>query len=71
MPTQTIHERIRQARTDAGLTQTRLSELSGVRQGRISTLETRTNASPTVDELRELSKALGVTADWLLGLGAP
>lgn len=46
------------ARKDAGLTQKRLSELTGISQGDISKLETG-SANPSLRTLRRLAGALG------------
>lgn len=63
---ETIHDRIRGARQRARMTQAELAAAVGGWQSRISKLES--DGVPTTQELRELSRALGVSADWLLGL---
>lgn len=62
-------ERLRLARQRAALTQEELSQLCGVgKHGRrVSAWETAANI-PSVEHLRSMAQALGVSADWLLGL---
>lgn len=47
-----------EARTDMGITQKQLSEMSGVRQSNISRIE-RGTCSPTIRTLSELAYAMG------------
>lgn len=51
--------KIREKREEQGLTQERLSELSGVSRSLINQLETGKIASTTTDTLRKLANALG------------
>jgi transcriptional regulator with XRE-family HTH domain len=59
--------RIRERRKALGLSQDDLAELAGCLQTQISRYENN-EALPQSDALRALAKALGVSADWLLGL---
>lgn len=54
-------KRLRDARRDAGLSQTALAARSGVSQTYISDLETGTLANPTIAVLRRLETALRCT----------
>ena len=47
-----------EARTDMGITQKQLSEMSGVRQSNISRIE-RGTCSPTIQTLSQLAYAMG------------
>jgi len=61
--------RILQARKDMNLTQKRLSELSGVSQATISEYESsKVSTTPGIDNVFKLSKTLGVSIDYLLGM---
>lgn len=66
-----LAKRLRQARQARHLSQGGLAAALGgeVTQSAISYWESGKNL-PTVDSLRELCRALGVSADWLLGLDA-
>lgn len=59
----TVGNRVKQARTKAGMTQEMLARISGVAQARISALELNKNKSSRY--LIELSTALGVEPAWL------
>ena len=59
-------ERIAQARVAAGLTQKQLAEKLGTSQ-RVITYWEREAAGLRADQLSKLARALGVTADFLLG----
>jgi DNA-binding XRE family transcriptional regulator len=58
-PELTIVNSLQALRTEYGLTQTELSEISGVSQGDISKIE-RGLLSPTIKSLKKLAKALKV-----------
>jgi transcriptional regulator with XRE-family HTH domain len=61
-------ERLRQARQRAGWSQTELGKRSGVHHMAISRLERGDKKDVTGGTLRKLAIALGVSADWLLGI---
>ena len=63
-----VGNRIRQARVLAGLTQEQLAEMIGVSRTAIARWETA-EAEPTLDHLLDLTRALRVSADYLLGIG--
>lgn len=67
MTTTTLGTRIHAARIEAGLTQVELSARVGVTQGLLSSYE-RGEKRPSVETLTALARALGCSADWLLGL---
>lgn len=62
-----IGQRLKEARKKAGLTQKRLAEIAGLSAGAYSTYEVGTREL-SLATLVTLTKALGVSADWLLGL---
>lgn len=59
-------DRLREIREKRGMTQTLLSERSGVSQSKISSYEGKT--SPKPDVIAKLAVALQTTADFLTGL---
>lgn len=59
-------ERLRQARTDAGMSQRDLERLSGIPKSRISRYENG-HLLPSLGGLRKLSKSLGLPDSSLLG----
>jgi transcriptional regulator with XRE-family HTH domain len=59
---------LKEARQRAGWSQTELGKRSGVHAMAISRLERGDKKDVTGATLRKLSIALGVSADWLLGL---
>lgn len=61
----TIGQRVKQERERYGWSQAHLSDISGVPQTTISTIESRTK-SPNVIVLNKLAKSLGTTVDDLL-----
>lgn len=61
----TAGQNVKRLRERLGLSQTQLSELSGVPQTTISTIELRSK-SPDPYTLKKLSKVLNVTVDELL-----
>jgi transcriptional regulator with XRE-family HTH domain len=61
-----LGERIAQARLQAGLTQKQLAERLGTTQ-RVITYWEREAVSLRADQLTQLTEALGVSADYLLG----
>ena len=61
-----IAERIKQARLKRGLTQMKLSEMSGVPQSTLSAYE-RAAFMPTAENLLKIASALGVDIKWLMG----
>ena len=63
-----IGERIKRQRVKRGYTQTELAERSGVKQSLISRLEGGSRDNPSADVLRGLARALGCTADYLIGM---
>ncbi len=61
-----IGSRLRKARKEKGLTQEVLGELIGVGKSAICCYEKEVR-NPTLDNIVELIKVLGVTSDYLLG----
>lgn len=62
-----IADRIREARKEAGHTQTSLAELLNINYKNISRWESG-EYIPEAESIAELAKALNVSADYLLGL---
>lgn len=60
-------ERLKQARTEAGLTQSQLAEKLGMRQSSYSSYE-NAGTEPSLATLSNISKILKRPTDWLLGL---
>jgi transcriptional regulator with XRE-family HTH domain len=60
--------RLKEARQRVGWTQTELGKRSGVHAMAISRLERGEKKDVTGATLRKLSRALGVSTDWLLSL---
>ena len=63
-----IGERVRRQRQALGMTQDQLEAASGVPQGSISRIERGTAESIQAHTLVGFARALGVSADYLLGL---
>ena len=63
-----VGKRIKLARELAGLTQEKLAEIIGVSRTAVVRWE-RGETDPTIDHLIEMTKALRVSADFLLGTG--
>src|SRR5437867_1575709 len=66
-----VGERVRQRRKALGMTQEQLEAASSVPQGSISRIEGGTALDVTASTLVGFAKALGVSADYLLGLDTP
>jgi transcriptional regulator with XRE-family HTH domain len=63
-----LGERVRRVRRAQDVTQARLAELSGLNVITISRLEKGTAKEAYADTVADLARALGVSADYLLGL---
>lgn len=59
--------RIKALRTEKKLTLDQLAELSGSSKSYIWELENKAPPRPSAEKLSEIAKALGVTADYLIG----
>lgn len=59
--------RIKALRTEKKLTLDQLAELSGSSKSYIWELENKDPPRPSAEKLAEIAKALGVTADYLIG----
>ena len=64
---ETVGDRIRRAREDAGLSLSQLAERSGVSKGYLSTLENEDDKRPSGETLYAIAEAVGVTMSALLG----
>ena len=64
-----IGERLQEARKRRGLTQSELSRRAGMTPAAIWQIEAG-QRQPAADTIIRLCRALGVSADWLLGLTA-
>ena len=65
-----FNENLRQARTDAGLTQEELAERIGVNSGKVIYTWERGNGRPDCDKIVKLCAALKISSDMLLGVSA-
>ena len=63
-----IGERVQQRRQHLRWTQEDHARESGVPQATISRIEKGQRRNPGADVIRRLARALGVTADWLIGM---
>lgn len=63
-----VAARLRQRRIAAGMTQQQLAQRIGKRQGYIGDIENGKRKAITTDTLVKLCRALGCSADYLLGL---
>lgn len=61
-----IGANIKKARKQKQLTQLQLSEMSGISQGGISLVESGQKKSPSLDVVKKIADALGVTIDDLI-----
>jgi len=68
MPEYDFAKRLREARQHCGWSQIELGRRSGVHHMAISRLERGNKKDVTGATLRKLAVALGVSADWLLGI---
>ena len=59
--------KIRHRREQIGLSQADLAQLMHIAQGRISEWESGTRSQMSLKNLRSLARALGVSADYLIG----
>lgn len=64
---ETLGERLRELRTDKGLTQKELGEKIGYAQSTIVYWENNEN-EPTATAIKKLCRFFGVSADFLIGL---
>ena len=65
---ETIYERISELRKDKGLTQKKLCEIAGITASQLNRIENGITGTVSSDVLIKLSKALNVSADYILGL---
>lgn len=61
-----VGERVKQKRTELGLTQVTITKKTGIATSIISAIELGIRL-PTVEQALRLSKLFDVTVDWLLG----
>ena len=62
-----LGEKIRQRRVQLGLSQHELAQRTGIPQSRISELESGTRSQMSLKNLRNMARALQISADDLLG----
>jgi transcriptional regulator with XRE-family HTH domain len=63
-----IGQRLHHRRQQVGWSQEELAQASGVPQSAISRIEHGQRNNPGVEAIRRFARALGVTADWLIGM---
>lgn len=61
-------ERLKQARTNKGLSQRGMAQLLGITQPAYQKLENGQTVDMRISTLKRLCKTLDISADWLLGL---
>jgi len=66
-----LGERIKQLRDQRGFNHTELAKRAGVSSTTIKNLEDNPDQNPTLDNLRGIASALGVTVAYLIGEGHP
>jgi transcriptional regulator with XRE-family HTH domain len=64
----TVGQRLLQQRQLRKMTQTELAKAAGVSQGLIARIERGQVKDPAGSVILRLAKALGITADWLVGM---
>lgn len=60
--------RLKQIRTELGLSQYEVQTETGISQSKISRFETG-EREPTIEDIAKLAELYNVTTDWLLGIG--
>ena len=63
-----IGDRVLEQRRKRGMTQAQLAKEAGISQGLIARIETHKVKDPASSVVRRLATALGVTADYLVGM---
>lgn len=61
-----IADNVRKARKKSGLSQDKLAREAGVAYNTIVKIESGENKNPTIETLRNIAKALGVSVDELI-----
>jgi transcriptional regulator with XRE-family HTH domain len=64
----TMGQRIKRLRERRGWDQSELATRAGVKQSILSRIEGGSRTNPTADIVRRLARALGCTADYILGM---
>ena len=59
--------KIKRAREQSGMTQAELAKKAGVKQARISLWESGKRQQMSLENLRSIARALGVSADYIIG----
>jgi transcriptional regulator with XRE-family HTH domain len=62
-----LGQKLRQRREQLGLSQADVAQLMRIAQGRISEWESGARTQMSLQNLRSMARALGVTADYLIG----
>lgn len=70
MNTEVISSRIREQRKTKRMTQADLADILGISEMTVRRWESN-KSSPRIEELKLISKALGTTVDYLMGLDMP
>jgi transcriptional regulator with XRE-family HTH domain len=64
----TLGQRVKRRRAELGLTQQQVATAAHVPQSLVAALESGKRSEVRSSALRRLARALGVTADWLIGM---
>ena len=59
---------IKKIRTEKGITQEMLARMAGLSAGHVIRLENRRKTNPTIETLKKISKALGVSFETFIGI---
>ena len=70
MNAEVISSRIREQRKNKRMTQADLADVLGISEMTVRRWEGK-KSSPRIEELKQISKALGTTVDYLMGLDMP
>ncbi len=67
MKGQKLASHIKKIRTEKGFTQEHLAQLAGLSVGHLIRLESRRKTNPTIETLKKISKALGISFEVFVG----
>lgn len=68
MKNQKLAAQIKKIRNEKGITQERLAQVAGLSVGHVIRLESRRKTNPTMETLKKISKALGISFEMFIGL---
>ena len=68
MKSQKLAAQIKKIRNEKGITQEMLARMAGLSAGHVIRLESRRKTNPTIETLKKISKALGISFETFIGL---